>query len=265
MTRFPNPLAQLTVAGALVLCLGGCTSMTAAGATSPSTPTQTPPEEAPVSSVEVAELPDGTLGTATLLDAGGAAIGSVVIVRSDEEFLEVRVGLTDGAAVERAELMLSPRPISDGETCFDSSPRFGLGMPDEAMPARWGIADLGTGDPSFLDAAVLVHGPLEPTADEDCFADIVAHGPIEWTFGPLRSELAATDHGATGGARGDATLEGGEPVAYAVAPGDLIEEVAARFGLTADDVHYLNPARTPTGSIDTLHPDEVLNLVVERR
>lgn len=262
VNRVLPTLLAAPAAAALVLCLGACSPTAAAGAAS-STP---PPSEIPATSAgAAAELPDGALGGATLFDPAGAAIGTVEIARSDGEFLEVRAALLPGAPVDRTELMLAPRPIADDETCFDSGARFGLGTPDESAPARWAIADLGSGDPSFLDEAVLVQAPLEPTADEDCFADIVAHGPIEWTFAPLRSGLAPIDHGATGGARGAATLEGGVPVAYTVAPGDLIDEVAARFGVTVDDVHYLNPARVTTGGVDTLHPDEVLNLVVERR
>jgi hypothetical protein len=37
------------------------------------------------------------------------------------------------------------------------------------------------------------------------------------------------------------------------------------LGITAGDLLYLNPDRSPPGGVSTLHPGEVLNLVVERR
>lgn len=55
------------------------------------------------------------------------------------------------------------------------------------------------------------------------------------------------------------------PVTYVVAPDDLIDEVASRFGITRDDVFYLNPARLPSPMSETLRVGEVLNLSVERR
>lgn len=36
-----------------------------------------------------------------------------------------------------------------------------------------------------------------------------------------------------------------EAVGYTVATNDLIDEVAARFGMTADDIRYLNPLHGP--------------------
>ena len=58
---------------------------------------------------------------------------------------------------------------------------------------------------------------------------------------------------------------GDVPVTYVVAPDDLIDEVASRFGITRDDVFYLNPARLPSPMSETLRVGEVLNLSVERR
>lgn len=267
MTRAPSPLVVL-LAGAIAAGLAGCTAIEPTDAGADPTPARamaSPTPAADASSTEPAELPTGVIGRAALLDVDGAAVGTIEVWRSGDELLEVRSDLVYGMDLDRSELVLAPRPIADDETCFDSGLRVALGAPSDDEPGRWGVADLGSGDPSFLDEAVLVRGPLEFTGEVECLAEIVAHGPIEWTFPPLRSGLVAVDGGATGGARGEAVVEDGAPVAYAVAAGDLIDEVAARFGLTADDVLYLNPARTPPSGMRTLHPGEVLNLVVERR
>lgn len=264
MTRFPLPV--VVAAAALALTLGGCAAVEP-GATAAPAPASSERAGATASSsaVEPAELPNGVIGRATLVGADGSVAVSVEVSRSGDDLLEIRSLPAPGLDLARTELLLAPRPLADDATCFDEGLRYGLGTPVEGEPARWGVADLGEGDPSFLDEAVLVRGPAEATAETECFADIVARGPIEWTFTPLRTGLVASDAGATGGARGDATVEDGVPVAYTVARDDLIEEVAARLGITAGDLLYLNPDRSPPGGVSTLHPGEVLNLVVERR
>jgi hypothetical protein len=56
----------------------------------------------------------------------------------------------------------------------------------------------------------------------------------------------------------------GRPVAYTVAPNDLIPEVAGRFGITPDDAFYLNPAREGA-EYPMLYVNEVLNLNLRAR
>jgi LysM repeat protein len=53
------------------------------------------------------------------------------------------------------------------------------------------------------------------------------------------------------------------PTSYTVARNDLAEDVAARFGMTADDLFYLNPFRFPSDEI--LRVGEELNLTVAAR
>lgn len=108
----------------------------------------------------------------------------------------------------------------------------------------------------------------DPVADPgtlECLADVVGRGAIEWTFAPLRSDLAPVDRGTTGGARGETEVLEGRPVSYTVVGDDLIDEVAARFGITRDDLLYLNPTRMPSSMRETLDVGEVLNLSVDRR
>ena len=57
----------------------------------------------------------------------------------------------------------------------------------------------------------------------------------------------------------------GRPVAYTVAPKDLLPEVAGRFGITPEDAFYLNPARAGSPEDPMLSVNEVLNLNLRAR
>lgn len=50
-----------------------------------------------------------------------------------------------------------------------------------------------------------------------------------------------------------------------VEPNDLIDEVAARFGITVDDLFYLNNSRIPNAGQHTLSVGERLNLSLADR
>jgi hypothetical protein len=124
---------------------------------------------------------------------------------------------------------------------------------------------LGRGDPTFIrEIALTTFMPADDS--NECINKVVARAPLRWTFRPLRPYLATlVDDGTRGGARGKVMVDAsGRPVAYPVAPNDLLPEVAGRFGLTPDDVFYLNPART-SGEDPILKVDEVLNLNLRAR
>ena len=59
------------------------------------------------------------------------------------------------------------------------------------------------------------------------------------------------DRGTRSGAGGEVVIDAtGRPVAYTVAPNDLLPEVDGRFAITPDDASYLNPAVEPRGEPD---------------
>ncbi len=97
-----------------------------------------------------------------------------------------------------------------------------------------------SGDPSVI-RELIIRDQDAPSWDDECAAPPAAKAVLNWTYEPLRASLVPDDSGVTGGAEGEATSVDGEIVTYTVAPNDLIEEVAARFGMTADDIEYLNP------------------------
>ena len=86
-------------------------------------------------------------------------------------------------------------------------------------------------------------------------------------FRPLRPYLdTLVDGGTRSGAGGEVVIDAtGRPVAYTVAPIDLLSEVAGRFGITPDDAFYLNPARAGSPEDPMLDVNEVLNLNLRAR
>ena len=95
--------------------------------------------------------------------------------------------------------------------------------------------------------------------DLSCTPSEIGAGPIRWRLPKALRDLAHVDLGARPGARGVVARRGGRPVGYAVAPGDAMSAVAARFGLTPWELLYLNPLRD-RGSNDALFAEERLSL-----
>ena len=74
------------------------------------------------------------------------------------------------------------------------------------------------------------------------------------------------DRGTRSGAGGEVVIDAtGRPVAYTVAPNDLLPEVDGRFAITPDDASYLNPARGGSPEYPMLYVNEVLNLNLRAR
>lgn len=266
--------AALAAAGALVL-LGGSGCAVGAPAAGGPGPGDTVAEAATGHETTTADaasdpqLPVGVIGTAHVTAADGARLGVVELVADGTDEIEVRLSELTPPPGKPREVLLAPNALAEGQTCYDTGLRVSVGSPDR--PDGWAgvlyTGDFMMGDPGFLDEVVFTTGRDIANATEpiDCLADVVGRGVIEWTFEPLRSDLLAVDSGATGGARGEVEVIEGQPVSYLVAGNDLIDEVAARFGITRDDLFYLNPTRMPAPMSETLHVGEVLNLSVERR
>lgn len=100
------------------------------------------------------------------------------------------------------------------------------------------------GDPSLI-RELIIRDFDAPNGLDECAAAPAATAVLDWSYEPLRRGLRGVDTGATGGARGEAKLEDGVVVGYTVVADDLIEEVAARFQLTPEDIRYLNPEVGP--------------------
>lgn len=117
--------------------------------------------------------------------------------------------------------------------------------------------------PRVRDATFLVSVSTLGPYDGSCYGQpVLSTASINWTMQPLYPDITVTDSGETGGAKGFVTFEGDVPVSYTVNQGDVLAEIAARLGLTSDELLWLNPRRPdPT----TAYKDETLNLSPFRR
>ncbi|TFB90134.1 hypothetical protein E3O44_00510 [Cryobacterium algoricola] len=247
-------------AGVLVL-LAGCTAgVDGAGPPAP-TPDSSHVDTATDRSTPTA--PIGTIGSGTFTSDDG--VTGTVRFDSDGQLLTLSLHDLVLPRQTQVEAMAAVQPVPAGQTCFDSGPRMNFGPAGAGTSAQDGqeLRFVG-GDPTAIDQVILTT-PYGLAVDGDCLATIVASADIEWTFAPLRPNLRATDSGETGGARGIVETRDGASVAYVVAPGDLIEEVAARLGITVDDIGYLNTVRLPEPQQAVLHDGERLNLLVADR
>ena len=234
---------------AVVLVLAGCTAPPPqAVESSPPTPTAIP--DGTVLATGQFDPDDGVSGTVELLSAAG---GSYV----------VRLTGFASSASPTASLLLSPYPLPAERTCLDA---FALDL--GSMPA--GESDhpilpfdeyMGSGDPSFLDGAVIGMYVEADRLEHDCGRTILARAPFTWAVTDLHPQVAVTDTGEASGARGVVTLADGVPVSYAVASGDVLDAIADRFGVSVDDLVWLNPFRGPGFAI----ADEALNLDPDNR
>ncbi|KQP97655.1 MULTISPECIES: LysM peptidoglycan-binding domain-containing protein [unclassified Rathayibacter] len=124
---------------------------------------------------------------------------------------------------------------------------------------RWGLSTFDD-DPTAIDQLVLTTSTF---ADPDCAADVLAIADIDWSIDPQRPDLVAVDSGPRAAAQGEVSIADGQPTAYTVAPNDLVPDVAARLGLDADDLLYLNPLRGHSNEM--LIVGEELNLTLAGR
>jgi hypothetical protein len=83
----------------------------------------------------------------------------------------------------------------------------------------------------------------------DFDGNVSAYAALTWTSPDPYPGLVVTDHGVRPYARGSVTTYAGAPAIYTPKPLDTLVAVCARFGLTPDELAYLNPEldhTTPT-------------------
>lgn len=230
----------------VALVLAGCTAQ----------PAPTPEPTATPTAVAAPTIPPGTVVATGQFE--GSTTGTVELVAIDGGKYEVR--LTDLVTDVTApySLLLSPYPLTEDRTCLDLF-AFDLGDPTANGPGPHPVGDFRDWyyDPSFFDGAILGKYIEADATENDCLRTIVARATFTWDFPDLRPDLKVVDSGPVFGAMGEVTVESGAPVSYVVAPDDILSEIAMRFGVTTEDLSYLNPARVPGSDAVA---DEILNL-----
>jgi len=229
------------------------------------------PTAAAQPTAEAQPIPEGVVASGAFKAADGSTTGTVdVVVKGDlaELVLHDLVSTHERLGV-RAPFDEARRRSghSEADPCMDSDAMgfadIVAGTPTDplTMPLSF-----GRGDPTFISEIALTTFK-EADGSSDCINKVVARAPLVWTFGPLRPYLdTLVDGGTRSGAGGDVVIDAtGRPVAYTVAPNDLLPEVAGRFGITPDDALYLNPARAGSAEYPKLDVNEVLNLNLRAR
>ncbi|PPH26876.1 hypothetical protein [Rathayibacter sp. AY1F9] len=203
----------------------------------------------------------GDLGVATFTGNDGTT-GAVQLSAADGRLALTSDELVIPAASSGSVAVMGALdPIGADTTCFDVDFPMRLADAESGKPYKaWRNLAEFRGDPTAIDQLVLTTRPQD---DPDCSTRILAIADVQWNVQPQRSTLVARDAGPRAAARGEVSSTDGVLTSYAVARNDLAEDVAARFGMTADDLFYLNPFRFPSDEI--LRVGEELNLTVAAR
>ncbi|MGO4595073.1 hypothetical protein AB4Z18_14755 [Leifsonia sp. 2TAF2] len=197
------------------------------------------------------------MGTGRLADVDGHATGDVTVsVASDLRF---QVSIT-GFATD----------AGPGLTAALSVDRFGptAGLP--TVPAQddpVGILQTTSGDQllPFDSSGRRDRGNLSYFHSVELVSDgtVYAAAPITWTIPDFYPGLTLKDSGPRPFARGTVISYEGQPAGYTVWGNDNSQAVAARFGITLDQLFYLNPQLRRGDT--TLLRDTRLNLSVAYR
>ncbi|TFD09397.1 LysM domain-containing protein [Cryobacterium sp. TMT1-66-1] len=237
------PRLTTSVLGSITLVLGLV-------ACSPPT-TETPPVDTAVHSVAPAlsddtadvVIPDGVIGTAELTSASGdnTISGTVVVTAGGGGF---DVALKDFNSDVPGGVQLFFSPWSDTTTCLADMYNFSFGnlSTDADQPGlSLGDRDFSRGDPSYYLTAVITASTPATTDPDGCVLTPRAVGTITWDVPDTRPGLLAVDTGARFGAGGATATAGGSPISYRAVAGDTLNDIADRFGITLDDLGFLNP------------------------
>jgi len=254
-------LVPLVALGALA----GCTVVPPAAGEPPSTstPTTTPDYEA-----EPAPLAAGTVvARSAFASTDGLTTGDIVITADGRHQFDYEVSNLVTPATGQIDVEFSPRPFTDQAYCdadgfaIYSTSQLRLAPAMTLNPAHTG--DLDYRSPDFFDTVLLVStdGSIAKTG---CFYPVVASADLTWTMPDQRPDLVVADSGPTGGATGPVDDVDGVPASYEVVTGDVLDEIAARFGLTVSDLFYLNPERNK-GIQRQAFSGELFNLLKSER
>jgi len=258
--RHPKMLGATLVI--TVLALTGCSP------TATSLPTTALPslaDSTTTASIEVSPVAvkSGTVvATGPLTSVDGRTTGSVSVIAASVGRFDLKIDGFTSPRTGEAVLNFSAQAFDEQRYCDNGFVIYQLGVVTLAPSMLADMSFDGTlsrGNPDFIDTVLLTSN--DPAAERTgCFYPVIASAELEWAMPDLRPDIAVTDSGAAGGAGGTASSVDGEITAYTVAPGDVLAEIAKRFGISIADLFYLNPGRAPNPQDPTAYTGEVLNL-----
>jgi hypothetical protein len=252
-------VALLWLATVAVVMLAGCTA-----AAAPSAPTASPSATESAADVqgEPVVLDAGTVvGTGRLTSVDGRTTGDVSIVADGSGTFVTTISRFASPSTGEAMINLASKPFTEEAYCANGFMILADGPVVLATDMTWPnrFDDLILGNPDFLDTLILTSndGAAPRTG---CFYPVIATAALSWSMPDVRPDLVVVDSGSTGGATGSVLPVEGTPTSYTVAPGDVLKEIAARFGITVADLAYLNPNRAASTQGPGAQSGERINL-----
>jgi len=226
----------------------------------PSPSPSTPPPPAPV----ITPVPAGTV-----VAEGNVASpkGSIhyhyrMVSNGDDTYSAEYSGFTNTAPIPvSATLIEIPPRVGDGLTDHGVGDHL-LGGPTTSAPAP-SAANIGTA-PSYLVALVTYSSvaSADGVPVELGPAKVLAVNTVHWSVPARQTNVHPSDGGARPLAGGmvTASTPSGAPTSYRVGHGDLPANVAERFGITLQDLLWLNPGSGAFDPQGNLYEDAILNL-----
>jgi hypothetical protein len=290
-------LATAGIASVIVVALAGCVSVAkhpsahvapihSHKATASATGDPTPPPVAPTETPDPAASRPATPGpdsaafpspTLTPIPAGTVvASGDVASPKGSIHFHYAVVATGSNTFSAQFSGFTSTVPVPISVTLLTTAPRVGdgltyhgigdhlLGGPTTTAAAASSSAVNSLGPPSYLSTLVTYSSatsaagvPVELGPNK-----VLAVTPVHWSIPLRQTNVHPKDAGARANAAGTVTSKTstGAPRRYLVAPGDLTDVVATRFGISIEDLIWLNADLQVFGSAQHLYSGTTLNL-----
>ncbi|WP_258368421.1 LysM domain-containing protein [Curtobacterium sp. MCBD17_013] len=224
------------------------------------------PEAAPSPSPTLTSVPQGTV-----VAQGDVASpkGSVhfhyrMVANGDDTYSAEYSGFTSTVPVPISVTLLDvPPEVGDGLT-YHGVADHQLGGPT-TTPAPASSASLGDiGQPAYLGTLVTYSSAAaEADVPQELGPDkVLAVDTVHWSIPVRQSNVHPVDGGARPYASGTvtATTASGAPKRYRVAHGDTTAMVASRFGISVQDLIWLNAGLQVFGDQQYLYEDTTINL-----
>jgi hypothetical protein len=197
------------------------------------------------------------MGTGTLQDVSGHATGNVTVSVTTDLRFQVTIsgfsttadpGLAVALSVDRfgAQAGQPTVPAVDNPVGFTQGTIGDQVLPFDSSGRR------DRGNLSYFNSVELVSD-----------GTVLAAAPMAWSIPDFYPGLTVKDSGPRAYARGTVTSYNGQPASYTVWGNDNSQAVAVRFGITQDELFYLNP-QLRRGDTELLR-DTRLNLSVAYR
>ena len=232
-------------------------------ATGSLTPT---PVSTPEPSPTLTSVPQGTV----------VAQGDVASPKGSIHFHYRMIANGDNTYSAEYSRFTSTVPVPVSVTLIDIPPKVGdgltyhgvgdhqLGGPTTAAAPTTSASLGGVGQPSYLGTLVTYSSaasadgiPVELGPDK-----VLAVNTVHWSVPVRQSNVHPVDGGARANATGTvtATTASGAPKRYLVAQGDIAAMVAQRFGISVEDLIWLNPDQPMSRDNQYLYESTKLNL-----